>query len=69
MKGLNTDLQVLSIHMNFTRKIFNKASNYVTKLKGIKQVIRAKALAKKYQTISNFSSSFSRDYSQQAYPF
>lgn len=43
--GLNIDLQVLSIHMTFVGKSFNKVSSYVKKLEGFKKVGRAKALA------------------------
>lgn len=42
MKGLNSDIQVLSIHMTSTRKIFNKVDNYVKRVEGSKKVGQAK---------------------------
>lgn len=44
---LNTNLQVLPVHMIFSTKIFNDVVDYVKKVEGVKQVGQAKLIAKK----------------------
>lgn len=39
VKGFNTDLWVLSIHMTSIEKSFNEISDYVKKNEGVKKVI------------------------------
>lgn len=47
------------MHMNFGGKRFNKVTNYVKKLDGVRQVGHAKVLAKKSNSMGNFSGSYS----------
>ena len=37
IRGLNSELQVLSVHMTFLRKSFNEVTNYVNKVEGVRQ--------------------------------
>lgn len=36
VKGLNTDLQVLLVHMNSTARHFNELTYYVKKIEGVR---------------------------------
>ena len=41
LNGLNTDFQVLSMHLNSARKSFNEVSDYVERIEGVRQVEQA----------------------------
>lgn len=67
IKGLNTDIQVLSIHITFVGKTFNYIADEVKKLKGVKLVGQAKALSKKSHNVNNFSGSYPKGHRQKTY--
>ncbi|WMV09159.1 hypothetical protein MTR67_002544 [Solanum verrucosum] len=60
IKGLNSELQVLSIHMTSAGKIFNEVKDFVKKVVGMRQDGQAKALAKTIKNSGNFQGSYSR---------
>lgn len=67
VKGLNTKLQVLCVHMTFGGKNFNKVNNYVKKLKEVRLVRQAKVFTKKHKSMDNFCDFYSRGPRQQVY--
>lgn len=40
VKGMDTNLQVLFVHMTFVKKIFSKAAEFMKKVEVVKQVVR-----------------------------
>ncbi|WMV13843.1 hypothetical protein MTR67_007228 [Solanum verrucosum] len=62
VKGLNYELQVLSlsIHMTSAGKSVNEVTDFVKKVEGVRRDSQAKALAKKAKNPSNFQGSYSR---------
>ncbi|WMV08073.1 hypothetical protein MTR67_001458 [Solanum verrucosum] len=60
VKGLNSELQVLYVHMTSARKSFNEVTYFVKKVEGVRRDGQAKALAKKPKSTGNFHGSYSR---------
>jgi len=60
VKGLNFELQVLSVHMTSAGKSFNEVTYFVKKVEGVRQDGQGKALAKKAKNSGNFQGSYSR---------
>ncbi|WMV49814.1 hypothetical protein MTR67_043199 [Solanum verrucosum] len=60
IKRLNSELQVLSVPMNYAGKIFNEVTDFLKKEKGVRRDGQAKALAKRAENSSNFQGSYSK---------
>ncbi|WMV26670.1 hypothetical protein MTR67_020055 [Solanum verrucosum] len=54
VKGLNSELQLLSVHMTSAGKNFNEVTDFVKKVEGVRRDGQAKALAKKTKNSGNF---------------
>lgn len=67
VKGLNTELQVLSIHMTSAKKSFNEVKDHMKKIEGVRQVGHAKVLAKKSKSMDNFSGTYSTGSGQRVF--
>ncbi|WMV59252.1 hypothetical protein MTR67_052637 [Solanum verrucosum] len=60
IRGLNSELQVLSVHMTSTRRSFNEVTDFVKKVEGVRRDGQAKTLAKRAKNSGNFQGSYSR---------
>ncbi|KAH0743175.1 hypothetical protein KY290_031168 [Solanum tuberosum] len=60
VKGLNYELQVLSVYMTSAGKSFSEVTDFVKKVEGVRRDSQAKALAKKAKNTGNFQGSYSR---------
>ncbi|KAH0657946.1 hypothetical protein KY289_026694 [Solanum tuberosum] len=60
IKGLNFELQVLSVHMTSARKSSNEVIYFVKKVEGVRQDGQDKVLVKKAKNSGNFQVSYSR---------
>lgn len=60
IKGLDFELQVLSVHMNFVDWSFNEVIDYVKKVEGVKRDGQAKVLAKRAKNSRSVQSSYHR---------
>ncbi|WMV55486.1 hypothetical protein MTR67_048871 [Solanum verrucosum] len=67
VKSLNSELQVLSVHMTFASKSFNEVTDFVKKVEGVRQDVKAKALAKKSKNVDNYNGLYSKELGQQVY--
>lgn len=54
VKGLSSELEVLFVHMTSIGKNYNEVTDYVTKMKGVRQVWQGKALTKRFKNVENF---------------
>lgn len=68
VNGLNTNIQVLSVHMSSIGKSSNDVANYVKKLEGVKQVGQDNALSKMSHNTTNFNGSYYSGQGQKTYP-
>jgi len=60
IRGLNSELQVLSIHMTSAGRSFNEVTDYVKKVEGVRRDGQAKAWAKRTKNSGNFQGSYSK---------
>ncbi|KAH0652758.1 hypothetical protein KY289_030436 [Solanum tuberosum] len=60
IRGLNSELQVLSVHMTFARRSFNEVTDYVKKAEGVRRDGQAKVWAKRAKNLGNFQGSYSK---------
>ncbi|KAH0741272.1 hypothetical protein KY290_034315 [Solanum tuberosum] len=60
VRELNSELQVLFVHMTSAGRNFNEVTNFVKKVKEVRRDSQAKALAKKAKSSGNFQGSYSR---------
>jgi len=54
IKGLNSELQVIFVHMTSAGKSFNEVTDFVKKVEGVRRDGQAKALTKKAKNLGNF---------------
>lgn len=64
IRGLDSELQVLSVHMNSARNIFNKVTDFVKKIEGLKRDGQVKVLSKRAKNTENFQGSYTRGFSR-----
>lgn len=62
-RGLNSDLQIFSIHMTYGGKHFNEVKNAWRKLKSVRRDGQGKTLSKRVKGSGNFQGSYGRGYS------
>ncbi|KAH0765510.1 hypothetical protein KY285_001381 [Solanum tuberosum] len=62
IRGLNFELQVLSVHMTSARRSFNEVTNYVKKVEGVRRDGQGKAWAKRDKNSGNFQGSYSKGF-------
>ncbi|WMV14469.1 hypothetical protein MTR67_007854 [Solanum verrucosum] len=60
IKGLNSELQVLFVHMTSIGKSFNEVTDFEKKVEGVRRDCQAKALVKKAKNTGKFQDSYSR---------
>ncbi|WMV59720.1 hypothetical protein MTR67_053105 [Solanum verrucosum] len=60
IRGQNSELQVLSVHMTSAGRSFNEVIYYVKKVEGVRRDGQAKALAKRANNSGKFQGSYSR---------
>lgn len=59
IKGLNSELHVLSTHMNFARSSFYEVRDFVNKADGVRQGGQVKELTNKAKNSRNFQGYYS----------
>ena len=62
IRGLNSELQVLSVHMTSAGRSFNEVTDYVKKVERVRRNGQAKAWAKRARNSSNFQGSYSKGF-------
>lgn len=60
VKGLNSELQVLFVHITSAGNFFNEVTNFVKKVEGVRRDGQTKALTKKARNTGSFQGSYSR---------
>jgi len=60
IRGLNSELQVLFVHMTSAGRSFNEVTDYVKKVEGVRRDGQAKAWAKRAKNSGNFQGSYSK---------
>ncbi|WMV08780.1 hypothetical protein MTR67_002165 [Solanum verrucosum] len=60
IRGLNSKLQVLFVHMTSAGRSFNEVTDFVKKVEGVRQDGQAKTLAKMAKNSGNFQGSYSK---------
>ena len=60
VKGLNSNLQIFSVHMTTSSKNFKEVTDFVKKVEGVRRDGMGKALDKKPKNTTNFHVFYSR---------
>ncbi|WMV46699.1 hypothetical protein MTR67_040084 [Solanum verrucosum] len=55
VKGLNSELKILYVHMTSARKSFNELTGFVNKVERVRQVRQTKIFTKRFENVVNYS--------------
>lgn len=59
IKGLNSELQILSVYMTSTERSLKEVTNFVTKVDGVRRDDQTKSLSRRAKHWGNFQGSYS----------
>lgn len=60
ISGLDSELHILSIHMNFVGRSIKELTHYIKRVEGVKREGQAKELSKRANSYGNFQGSYTR---------